>query len=207
LVSLTCIQNILPPNKNIETEYPTTTRIQHKTRTTPHYRLNKFYTYTRTQQCVRSTYPICVPTYLQKITIVIQSILENQNTQEYVIKQIKNIMHTVLSQNYFRFNKQYYKQAEGLAMGVPSSALLAKIILEYLEHNNIHNILIKHKILSYFRYADDILILHNKKLTNIDLTLLDFNKIWLNLRFTMEKEQNEKINFLDITIQWTGNNL
>jgi hypothetical protein len=60
-----------------------------------------------------------IPT--KEITIIIQSILEKQNMQENVIKEI---MHTVVSQNYFRFNKQYYKQAEGLAMGAPSSALL-----------------------------------------------------------------------------------
>jgi hypothetical protein len=74
-----------------------------------------------------------------------------------------------LSQNYFQFNKQYCKQAEGLAVGAPSSALLAEIFLQNLEHNNIQNIVIKHKLLGYFRYVDDILILYNKKLTNIDL--------------------------------------
>jgi hypothetical protein len=123
-----------------------------------------------------------IPT--KETTIIIQSMLENQNMKENVIK---NIMHTVLSQNYFQFNKQYYKQAGGLAMGAPSSALLAKIFLQHLEHNNIYNILIKHKILGYFRYADDILILYKKKLTNIDLTLLHFKKIRPNSRFTMEK--------------------
>jgi hypothetical protein len=30
-------------------------------------------------------------------------------------------------QNYFKFNQQYYKQTEGLAMGVPTSNILASV--------------------------------------------------------------------------------
>jgi hypothetical protein len=35
---------------------------------------------------------------------------------EYIIR------HTVLPQNYFQFNNDYYKQEDGLAMEAPSSA-------------------------------------------------------------------------------------
>jgi hypothetical protein len=33
------------------------------------------------------------------------------------VKEIVNILEIILEQNYFEFNKQFYKQTEGLAMG------------------------------------------------------------------------------------------
>jgi hypothetical protein len=55
-------------------------------------------------------------------------------------------------------------------MGAPTSAILAEIFIQYLEHNNIIQILQKHQILDYYRYVDDILIMYNEERTNI----LDF---------------------------------
>jgi hypothetical protein len=43
--------------------------------------------------------------------------------------------------NYSQFNNQYYKQEDGLAMGVPTSAIPAEILIQYLEHTSIINIL------------------------------------------------------------------
>jgi hypothetical protein len=44
-------------------------------------------------------------------------------------------------------------------MGAPTSAILAEIFIQYLEYNNILNILQEHNILDYYRYVDDILML------------------------------------------------
>jgi hypothetical protein len=38
----------------------------------------------------------------------------------------------MMEQNYFRFNKQYYKQTEGLAMGAPTSAIQAEVYIQYI---------------------------------------------------------------------------
>jgi hypothetical protein len=66
-------------------------------------------------------------------------------------------------------------------MGAPSSAVLAEIYLQFLEHNNIYKTLIKHKTLGYFRYADGILLMYDDKHTDINLTLQEFNNILPNL--------------------------
>jgi hypothetical protein len=47
-------------------------------------------------------------------------------------------------------------------MGAPPSAVLAEIYLQFLEHSNIYNTL--NKIIGYFRYLDDILLIFNEKL-------------------------------------------
>jgi hypothetical protein len=65
-------------------------------------------------------------------------------------------------------------QSEGLAMGAPSSALLAEFYLQSTEHNQILQLLIKHKIISYHRYVDDILIMFDTTHTDINDTLTDF---------------------------------
>jgi hypothetical protein len=63
--------------------------------------------------------------------------------------------------NYFERNSTFYQQSEGLAMGAPSSALLFEIYLQYHEHNEILDLLVKDKIISYHRYVDGILLVYN----------------------------------------------
>jgi hypothetical protein len=45
-----------------------------------------------------------------------------------------------MEQNYFQFDKQYYKQTEGLAIGDPISAILAEVYIQYVEHKPISNL-------------------------------------------------------------------
>jgi hypothetical protein len=45
-----------------------------------------------------------------------------------------------------------------------------------MEHKQIFPILIKHQIVGYFRYVDDISIIYNHRKTNIEETLIEFNK-------------------------------
>jgi len=47
-------------------------------------------------------------------------------------------------------------------MGAPTSSILSEIYLQYLENTEIFDILLKHHIIGYFRYVDDILIVYKK---------------------------------------------
>ncbi|PNF31380.1 hypothetical protein B7P43_G10054 [Cryptotermes secundus] len=69
-----------------------------------------------------------------------------------------------------------------------------------MEHTQIYPILVKQQIVAYFRYVDDILIIYDEKITNIEHTLKEINELQQNIKFTIEREQQESINFLDITI-------
>ena len=62
---------------------------------------------------------------------------------------------------------------------------------------------IKHKIINYFRYVDDILIILDPTHSSIQAILDDFKALHQNLQFTAELEENNTINYLDITIQKT----
>jgi nucleoside-specific outer membrane channel protein Tsx len=85
-------------------------------------------------------------------------------------------------------------------MGTPTSAILTETFMQYLEHTIIVDILKKYQIIDYYRYVDDILIICNAETTNINNTLDEFNLIHPKIKFTIEEEQDNKINYLDITI-------
>jgi hypothetical protein len=121
--------------------------------------------------------------------------------------EILNLVKTVLDQNYFSFNNEFYTQDSGLAMGAPSSAILAEVFLQEVEHNEIYTILKKYNIEGYFRYVDDILIIYDSQSTNIANMLIEFNNIHKNIQYTREDETNNSINFLDITIHRTASKL
>ena len=65
----------------------------------------------------------------------------------------------------------------------------------------IYDILTKHNILGYFRYVDDVLLVYDSTVTDILEVLNDFNKATQPMYFTIEREENNQLNFLDIKIK------
>jgi hypothetical protein len=53
--------------------------------------------------------------------------------------------------------------------------------------------------MDYYRYVDDILIAYNAQKTNIINTLDAFNAVHPKLKFTMEQQTQNTLNYLDIT--------
>jgi hypothetical protein len=78
-------------------------------------------------------------TNIPKIGIIniVNTILEHLGTEANIQKEIIHILGTVIEQNYFQFNQEYYKQTDGLAMGAPTSSILVEIYMQYMEHTNI----------------------------------------------------------------------
>jgi hypothetical protein len=69
-----------------------------------------------------------------------------------------------------------------------------------MENTMIYDILRTSEVEEYSRYMDDVLIKHKEDRTNIDEVLNQFNNITPRLNFTLEHKQDNKINFLDLTI-------
>jgi hypothetical protein len=86
-------------------------------------------------------------------------------------------------------------------MGAPTSAILAEVFMQHYEHNYIINILQKHNVTDYYQYIDDILIIYNEDNTNIDNTLTEFNTIHPNIQYTIEKQNDNTLNYLDISME------
>jgi hypothetical protein len=92
-------------------------------------------------------------------------------------------------------------------VGPPTSAILAEVYIQHLEHTSVAYILNKHQIIDYYRYVDGILIIYDEQKTNITNTLEDFNAIHPKLKFTMEQQTQNRINYLDLMITKNQNKL
>ena len=84
-------------------------------------------------------------------------------------------------------------------MGATTSAIVSEIYLQFMENTKIYDILVKHGIIRYFWYVD-ILTVHKDKITDIHKVLGLFNEVSPTLSFNIEEEENNSINFLDISI-------
>jgi hypothetical protein len=109
----------------------------------------------------------------------------------------------ITRQNYFTNNGEILIQKDGISMGAPTSGLIADFILQNLEQIHLTNLSNKHKIIRYFRYVDDLLLIYVANHTDIQNIVDDFNTMHPNLKFTAETETNNKVNYFDITIHRT----
>ncbi|XP_043483513.1 uncharacterized protein LOC122511979 isoform X1 [Leptopilina heterotoma] len=107
-----------------------------------------------------------------------------------------------LNSAYCQFQGEFYKQIFGLPMGSPISSSAANIVMEGIEDKILNKI--KYKIIFYFRYIDDILICAPSN--KVDDILCRFNSIDKHLKFTLELSNNNKINFLDLSLSIDSNN-
>jgi hypothetical protein len=141
---------------------------------------------------------MCTNTPTLDIILILGNIME---FNEIPVTLSNDIMFTnlVVTQNYFKFNGTKYIQANRLAMGAPTSPIFAEIFLKRLKHVHVVNILLKHHITGYFRYADNILIVYNADITSTQIVLNEFNSIH-NIKLSTE-EVNNTINFLDLAIK------
>jgi hypothetical protein len=91
--------------------------------------------------------------------------------------------------NIFSLSGNTHIQTEGLAMGAPSSSILSEVFIQHVEHTHIPYLSTKHKLINYFRFVDDILLIFDSNETDIHSILTDFNALHPNLKFTAEIEQ------------------
>ena len=62
--------------------------------------------------------------------------LNKGNQDQLTIHQTLYLLETILKQNYFQHNNQFYQPNKGIAMGSPISGMLAEIYLQYLEETH-----------------------------------------------------------------------
>jgi hypothetical protein len=135
-----------------------------------------------------------------KDTRQILDILEHNRTPPQNKIELLTWYDTVTQQNYFTHEQNIIIQNDGLAMGSPSSGVIFEIFLQQLEYSKLADIANDLQLINYLRYVDDILVIYDERITNINTITNSFDDMHPNLQFTYETEQNNKINYLDITI-------
>lgn len=140
---------------------------------------------------------------------IVEKHLNNSNLLPEAVNEFMSLLKEILKQNYFEFNGSFYSQNDGLAMGSPLSEILADIYLNHIESEFIFSDKnkVKDKILFYHRYVDDTLLLFNGNTRQLDKLHNHLNSISPKLKFTLEVEQSNRINFLDLTLEKAKNKL
>lgn len=104
---------------------------------------------------------------------------------------------------YFKYDEKFFEQTKGMPMGSPASPIIADIVMEELLDVSIKNMKTKPKILT--KYVDDLFGIIRKD--DIEDTLKTLNEFNRQIQFTMERECNNKLPYLDAVVLKHGNRL
>ena len=119
-------------------------------------------------------------------------------------EDFKTLLSTAVRDVPFIFNGNYYKQTDGVAMGSPLGPSLANAFLAFHEKHWLDSCPEEFKPLLYRRYVDDTFVVFREK--GHAQQFLDYlNSQHPCMKFTHEVETGGKLNFLDITVEKTGN--
>lgn len=92
-------------------------------------------------------------------------------------------------------------------MGSPISNTIVEMYLQFQEETCIKHWLQTKEIIYYRRYVDDILIIFDQNKTNEKTIINHMNNIDRHLEFKITEEDNNSLNYLDLSIRRNINNI
>jgi len=92
-------------------------------------------------------------------------------------------------------------------MGSPISGTMAEVYLQYVESTHIKQWWETGEISLYKRYVDDILITYDRQKINNNIIEQKINTIDDNIEFKMTTEENNAIDYLDLTLHKQRNKI
>ena len=142
----------------------------------------------------------------ETIEIILNRLFINETIlyKNFTRSDFKKLLTVALNDTYFKFNGEIFKQTEGLAMGGSCSPIIANIFLNEFETNVIDNCPLDFKPQLYKSYLDDTFLLFDSEVKARNFFNY-INSIHANIQFTFEGEQQNRLPFLDVTVQRSGN--
>lgn len=142
------------------------------------------------------------------IDIALDIVEEKWDVIKEYTKIEKNLFMRILNfciteNRYFKYDKSIYVQLKGLPMGSPASPIMADIVMEKLLDTCIGKLSVKPKIIT--KYVDDLFCIASDHSINDIMTT--FNSFHNDIQFTIEKECNSKIAYLDTLVIRRGDSL
>ena len=136
----------------------------------------------------------------ETIDIAINLIFNHNPNLNITRKELKKLFLFATSQTHFIFNSKFYNQIDGVAMGSPLAPVLANIFMGFHESKwlNEYNL---NKPKFCLRYVDDILAAFDNEQDSLNF----LNNRHPNIKFTIEKQINHSIAFLDVFISGINN--
>ena len=118
-------------------------------------------------------------------------------------KELKKLLLFATSQTHFVFNIKFYNQINRVVMGSPLAPALANIFMGFHQSKwfNEYNL---NKPKFYLRYVDDILAAFDNEQDSLNSWNF-LNNRHPTIKFTIEKQINHSIAFLDVFISGINN--
>ena len=136
----------------------------------------------------------------ETIGIAVDKIFEKNADLKINKQELTKLFLTCTAENHFYFDGKVFDQCDGVSMGSPLAPGLANLFLGYHENRWIEEN--KNNVLFYKRYVDDIFCLLKSE-TDADDFLTYLNRQHPNIKFTLEKQKENKLAFLDVSINKT----
>jgi len=114
-------------------------------------------------------------------------------------EELKQLLIICTTESHFQFNKNYYEQTDGVAMGSPLGPLFANIFMSDFERKHMDK-LKQLGVQKWLRYVDDVFATLRCK-EDADGILEFLNSQHPNIRFTIELEENGQLPFLDTLVK------
>jgi len=145
-----------------------------------------------------------IPT-LETIDIIIKRAFKRNRKFNGLNKEsLKKLLIICTQKSHFQFNGIYYEQIDGVAMGSPLGPLFANIFMDEFEKTHMEK-LKELGVKTWMRYVDDVFATLTNS-TNSNDILNYINQQHKNIKFTIEREKNNKIPFLDTCVTRNINN-
>jgi hypothetical protein len=113
-------------------------------------------------------------------------------------EELRELLMVCTTQSHFQFDKCYYEQIDGVAMGSPLGPLFANVFMSNFE-NKLMKELRELGLSVWLRYVDDVFATVEKE-EDAEKILEFLNRQHPNIRFTIEKEANGRLPFLDTEV-------
>ena len=127
---------------------------------------------------------------------------ENNNILDYPPANIfKTFLMEILTEftSFTTKDGRFYRQKFGISMRSKLSTILADIYMFSVEDEIVNKYMKKDRLVAYKRYCDDI-VLFTRDIESIHDIFNEFNSLDKNLKFTLELNENNSLNFLDTHI-------
>ena len=118
--------------------------------------------------------------------------------EEVSVDTVMEMIKICLVTTSFQFRGKYYEQTDGLAMGSPLSPAIANIFMAKLEKTVLEQTDYDERPSAWFRFVDDVFsVIKESAVTSF---LQRLNNQHPQIQFTIEKEKEHKLPFLEVTV-------